>query len=207
MTDHELPITAFEHQSPITGVGTNHACPERRRRESRITGVDSWYVIRSKPRGESIAQTQLARQGFRVYFPRLLQPARVRGRWVDRIEPLFPRYLFLRADVEKQSLAPVRSTVGITEIVRFGNEYAIVPDQVVVDLMNRAEPETGLHRLRKPLYERGVHVRVSEGPFSGLEGVFECHEAEERVLILLEVLGRQTRVRIPVGQVEPLFAG
>ena len=141
-----------------------------------------------------------------MYFPRIVQPTRVRGRWVDRIEPLFPRYLFLQMDVEKQSLAPVRSTVGVTDIVRFGAEYATVLDEIVQELMNRAEPETDLHRLRKPLFERGVHVRVSEGPFSGLEGVFECHEAEERVLILLEVLGRQTRVRIPIDQVVPVFA-
>ena len=177
---------------------TNHQSP--------VTGVDSWYVIRSKPRGESTAQTHLERQGFRVYFPRILQPTRVRGRWLDRIEPLFPRYLFLQIDVEEQSLAPVRSTVGVTDIVRFGAQYATVLDEIVQELMNRAEPETGLHRLRRPLFERGVHVRVSEGPFSGLEGVFECHEGEERLLILLEVLGRQTRVRIPIDQVVPVFA-
>jgi transcriptional antiterminator RfaH len=125
---------------------------------------------------------------------------------VDRVEPLFPRYLFLQIDVEEQSVAPVRSTVGVTDIVRFGAEYATVLDKIVQELMNRAEPETGLHRLRKPLFERGVHVRVSEGAFSGLDGVFECYEGEERVLILLEMLGRQTRVRIPIDQVVPVFA-
>jgi len=171
-----------------------------------MTGQDSWYVIRSKPHGESAAQTHLERQGFRVFFPRLLQPVRVRHRWVDRIEPLFPRYLFLCADVEKQSLAPVRSTVGITEIVRFGNEYATVPDEVVLDLMGRAEPETGLHRLLRPLFARGDPVLVSVGPFNGLEGIFECHEGEERVLILLELLGRQTRVYMSVNQVVPHYA-
>jgi transcriptional antiterminator RfaH len=165
-----------------------------------------WYAIRSKPRSESTAQAQLERQGFRVYFPRVLQPARVRGRWTERIEPLFPRYLFLQLDVGKQSLTPVRSTVGVTDIVRFGAEYATVPDEVVRELASRAEPETGLHRLGKPLFERGARVQVSEGPFSGLEGVFECSKSEERVSILLDVLGRQTRVRIPAGQVVPAFA-
>ena len=165
-----------------------------------------WYVIRSKPREESIAQAQLERQGYRVYFPRVLQAARVRGRWVDRIEPLFPRYLFLQTDVQAQSLAPIRSTVGVTDIVRFGAEYATIRDEVVQELMNGAEPETGLHRLRKPLFVRGACVRISEGPFNGLEGVFEFHEGGDRVLVLLEVLGRQTRVRIPIDQVVPALA-
>jgi transcriptional antiterminator RfaH len=163
-----------------------------------------WYVIRSKPRAESIAQAQLERQGFRAYFPRVLQPTRVRGRWMDRIEPLFPRYLFLHLVSGGRSLAPVRSTVGVSEIVRFGAEYATVPNRIVQQLMNQADTETGVHELRQPLFTRGTHVRIAEGPFNGLEGIFECQEGEERVLILLEVLGRQTRVSLSVDQVVPL---
>jgi len=168
---------------------------------------DSWYLLRSKPRSEATALTHLERQGFHAYLPRLLQPARVRGRWVDRIEPLFPRYLFLRADVKRQSLGAVRSTVGITEIVRFGNEYAAVPPQVVLDLKNREESATGLHRLQRPFFAPGDTVRILEGSFRGLEGVFECQEREERVLILLELLNRKTRVRIPMDQLRPLVGG
>ena len=164
-----------------------------------------WYVIHSKPRCELIAQAHLDRQGFRTYFPRALQPTRIHGRWIDRVAPLFPRYLFLHADVERQSLAPVRSTIGVSALVRFGNHYAIVPDGLVENLMTRAERETGLHRLQKPGFICGESVWVSDGPFTGLEGVFECYEGERRVLILLEVLGSNTPVRMSVDQVSPLF--
>ena len=122
------------------------------------------------------------------------------------IESLFPRYLFLQLDVERQSLGPVRSTVGVSNIVRYGDEYAIVPDEVVHGLMNRSDPETGLHRLKGPPFVRGAMVRDSESPFDRLEGVFECHESEERVVILLEVLGHVTRVRLPPAQAIPELA-
>ena len=82
--------------SPLAGEGWDGGSPTQR-----------WHVIRSKPRAESTARAQLERQGFRVYFPQLVKPARVRGRWLDRIEPLFPRYLFLALDSCMQSLAPV----------------------------------------------------------------------------------------------------
>ena len=166
-----------------------------------------WYVIRSKPRAEFTARIQLERQGFRIYFPQLLKPARVRGRWLDRIEPLFPRYLFLAVDAGKQSLAPVRSTVGVTGIVRFGSEYATVTHEIIEGLMRRADPQTGLHRLEQPVFRRGGYVRILEGPFERLEGVFERYEGEERALILLEVLGRATRVRVPLDQLVPVPAG
>lgn len=172
----------------------------------RSQGATRWYLVRTKIRAEGIALEHLERQGYRVYHPRLLRSKRVRGRWVDRVEPLFPRYLFLRLDTERQSLAPVRSTVGVTNIVRFGVDYAIVPDEVINELMHREDAGTGLHRLKEPLFERGTVVRVSEGPFDRLEGVFECFESEERVVILLEVLGRVTRVRLPLSQVIPELA-
>src|SRR6266849_93776 len=89
-----------------------------------------WYLVRSKPRAELTACSQLGRQGYRAYFPQLLVPARVRGRQATGIEPLFPRYLFLSLEIGRQSLVPVRSTVGVSDIVRFGSEYATVRQEV-----------------------------------------------------------------------------
>ena len=65
--------------------------------------MNSWYVIRSKPRKEATALIHLERQGYRVYLPRMVRQARTRGRWVERIEPLFPSYLFLQTDVRMKS--------------------------------------------------------------------------------------------------------
>ena len=165
-----------------------------------------WHVIRSKPRAESTARAQLERQGFRVYFPQLVKPARVRGRWLDRIEPLFPRYLFLALDAHTQSLSPARSTLGVSNIVRFGNDYATVTHDVIEGLIRRADPQTGLHRLEQPVFRYGGHVRILEGPFERLEGVFERYEGEERALILLDLLGRTTRVRVPLDVLIPVTA-
>jgi transcriptional antiterminator RfaH len=165
-----------------------------------------WYLIRSKPREESTAHAQLQRQGFNAFFPRVQQSVRIRGRWSERVGPLFPRYLFLHADAARQSLAPVRSTLGVNEIVRFGSEYATVPLEIIRSLMAEANPDTGVHELRGPLFTAGSNVKIADGPFRGLEGVFECADGEERVSILLEVLGRRTRVSLSVNQVVPQFA-
>ena len=179
--------------SPLAGEGWDGGSPTQR-----------WHVIRSKPRAESTARAQLERQGFRVYFPQLVKPARVRGRWLDRIEPLFPRYLFVALESGRQCLAPIRSTVGVTGIVRFGTDYATVTHGIIENLMRRADPQTGLHHLEQPVFRCGGTVRILEGPFERLEGVFERYEGEERALILLEVLGRETRVRMPLDVLIPL---
>ena len=157
-----------------------------------------WYLILTKPSGEETARVNLERQGYRVYFPRLQHRRVHRGRLSERIAPLFPRYLFLQLHAD-QSLAPVRSTLGVADIVRFGFEYAVVAAQVVEGLMRRADPESGLHALKCALFERGAAVRVIAGAFAGLDGIFERESGPDRVVVLFKLLGREAPVRIPAG--------
>lgn len=163
-----------------------------------------WLLILTKPAAERSAVCNLERQGYRVYYPQLLRPVRHRGRWIDRVVGLFPRYLFLQLDSLGQSLAPVRSTCGVADVVRFGEECAVVPDAIVHDLVRSADPVSGLHRLcRPPVVERGAPVSIVAGVLEGLAGVFERAAGEERVVVLLKLLGRETPVRVPARFVVP----
>jgi transcriptional antiterminator RfaH len=157
-----------------------------------------WYLVQTKPSNELVACSNLEQQGYEVYFPRVAQAIR-RGRGVfERIGPLFPRYLFLRLREGQQALGPVRSSRGVASIVRFGPQFALVPDEVVDDLKCRADSDTGLHRLRpKPALRHGEPVRVAAGPLAGLEGIFDRHLGGERVVVLLSIFGQHTPTEIP----------
>jgi transcriptional antiterminator RfaH len=157
-----------------------------------------WYLIRTKPASESLAVTNLDRQGYEVYWPRAIQAVRSNGRWRDRVVSLFPGYVFLHLNEGKQALNPVSSTVGVLNVVRFGSNHAVVPDRVIHDLQARADPSTGLQQLNHTSkLKAGAVVRIRMGPLDGLEGVFERHAGVERVLLLLEVLGQSTSVCVP----------
>jgi transcriptional antiterminator RfaH len=164
-----------------------------------------WYLIHTKPGRETVAEVNLRRQGYLVYYPRLLRSMRIRGRWVERVAPLFPRYLFLGLAVGQQEIGPVRSTLGVANVVRFGCDYTPVPDGVVEEIRMRADPETGLHRLHAhaAAFQPGSRVRIVDGAFDGLEGVFHRESGEERVVLLLGLLGRDTLVQVPVAFVMP----
>lgn len=163
-----------------------------------------WYLIHTKPTREVVAEINLRRQGYNVYYPRLMRSTRIRGRWVNRVAPLFPRYLFLGLAVGQQEIGPVRSTLGVANVVRFGNDYTPVPEAVVADLRMRADPETGLHRLHdRAVFKEGSRVRIVDGAFDGLEGVFQRACGDERVVLLLGLLGRETLVQVPVAFVVP----
>jgi transcriptional antiterminator RfaH len=161
-----------------------------------------WYLVHTKPAGESLARENLERQGYDVYLPRIVESVRRGERRIDRVVPLFPRYLFLRLQEGQQSLAPVVSTIGVATIVRFGSQYTIVPDRVVCELQARADPESGLHRLNnESRLKPGAAVRIRRGPFEGLEGVFERAAGAQRAVVLLNLLGHASQVCVSLESI------
>jgi transcriptional antiterminator RfaH len=166
-----------------------------------------WYLIHTKPLSEAVAQTNLIRQGYEIYFPRLLRSVHRHGRFLDEIVALFPRYLFLRLSEGDQSLGPVRSSVGVSSVVRFGSSYAVIPDGLVWELKTRADPVSGLHRVvHRPSLASGTKVSITMGSFKGLDGIFERDAGADRVVVLLSVLGQDVPVLLPACVVLPSHA-
>lgn len=169
-------------------------CEPENIRKGRV--MERWFAVCCKPRQELIAQENLQRQGFHVYLPRIRLKRRRQGKWVDVIEVLFPRYIFIRVDPVKNSIAPVRSTRGVVGLVRFGGQPAVVADEVMDALFRREDSDTNLHQDNHPLFGFGEAVRLTEGPLAGMEGVFVQDDGEKRVIVLLEMLGKANKVRV-----------
>lgn len=157
---------------------------------------EHWYAVCCKPRQEAVAEENLLRQGYRVYLPRIRNTRRRAGRWADTVEPLFPRYLFIRIDPAMRSTAPVRSTRGVSGLVRHCGLPAVVPEQVIETIMQCADTGSGLHSDGHPLFCAGDPVRLVEGPLAGMEGVFTEKDGEKRVIVLLELLGKTNKMRV-----------
>jgi transcriptional antiterminator RfaH len=187
-----------------SSASTIAAATDRAAAAGPMEGLLRWFLVLSKPAAERAAKLNLERQGYRVYCPRLQQPALRRGRWVERIVALFPRYLFVQVDGARQSLAPVGSTVGVAGIVRFGSQAAAVPARIVDDLIAREDPVSGLHKLDSSRKLRaGARVSLVGGSFLGLDGIFEREAGQDRVVVLLSLLGREVAVGVPSRFVVP----
>jgi transcriptional antiterminator RfaH len=98
---------------------------------------------------------------------------------------------------DEQSWAPVRSTLGVASLVRFGGQVAEVPLKLIEGLRNAADEPQAV----RPLFKQGQKVRIVTGDYATLEVVFDLAEGEERATVLLELLGRQSRVRVGVGEI------
>ncbi|MFV8819137.1 transcription/translation regulatory transformer protein RfaH [Haliea sp. E17] len=158
--------------------------------------MKQWYAVQTKPRQEHVARENLQRQDYTTYLPMIRQRKQRRQRWTQVSEPLFPRYLFIHADAGQQSLAPVRSTLGVIALVRFGQLLRPVPDAVIHYLRQAENAEAGERVDDSWPHRPGDPVQVLAGAFAGLTGIFQHPVGEERAILLLELLGRQTPIAI-----------
>lgn len=155
-----------------------------------------WYLIHTKPRQEQVALENLDRQGYQCYLPRLPAEKLVQGSLIVADKPLFPRYLFIRLglDFTSQSWAPIRSTLGVSTLVRFGAEPAKVADELIEILRANEARRTGSP---EKLFKLGDRVRLTDYPFAGIEGIYQIAEGERRVMVLIEILSKP--VKVPVS--------
>lgn len=154
-----------------------------------------WYAVHTKVSQERTACENLVRQGFDVYLPRIKVLRRSRGRQQARLEPLFPRYIFLRPASAVHSIAPVRSTLGVTNIVRFGQEPAVIRPETLKTIRDFEARQNEASDEDISPFQRGERVRVADGPLTGLEGLIAV-VSQQRVVVLMQLLGQDTRVSL-----------
>jgi transcriptional antiterminator RfaH len=163
-----------------------------------MSSVDTlrWYVAQTHPHAEVKASWHLERQGFQTYLPRYLKKRRHARRTETVTTPLFPRYLFVAVDMTSQRWLSIRSTIGVTRMVCDGDRPAAVPVSVF-EALKRREDASGLIRLdEKPRFVPGDKVCVLDGAFQDCLGLYEGMSNNERVTILLDLLGRKVRVNL-----------
>lgn len=161
--------------------------------EPSTPSTEYWYLVHTKPRQEDIALANLERQGYDCYLPQM-RIERIRRRKAElATEPMFPRYLFVRLDSSDQgkSWSPIRSTLGVSQLVHFGARAAKVDDSLV-DLLRQRERSLPT----EAMFHSGNSVVITDGPFAGIEAIYQTADAERRAFILLEILAKPVLMRI-----------
>lgn len=154
-----------------------------------------WFLAQIKPNCAHIAMRNLRRQGFEAFLPLAEETQPRNGRFVTAVQPLFPGYVFVAFDVGLGRWRAVNSTYGITRLVSFGRDPAPVPRDLVVHLMQRCDAMGQLTRPEATLLP-GATVTVTQGPFANFVAQIEKIDPDQRVWLLLEIMGGQKRVAV-----------
>lgn len=173
--------------------------------ESQVT----WYVAYTEARQEALAAMNLQQQGFLTYLPlykTYKKPAKTsaaRGIAATSAmyEPMFPRYLFFRPSNSKQSISCVRSTRGVNAIIRFGASYALVQPEILKSIQEHEQQRNQEDVQALNPFQPGRRVRLSNPALDGLEGLVQS-ASTQRVIVLMEILGRQAKLKLSPNEVE-----
>lgn len=160
-----------------------------------------WYLVHTKPRQELLALENLERQGYPCYLPQLCVEKRRRGKLQTVTEALFPRYLFIRlgSGIGAKGWGPIRSTTGVSRLVTFGHVPARVPEPVLACIRADLAPDK-VHRRR---FAPGDVVHIVEGPFKGLDAVYEMSDGQARALVLIQILHQSVRLTLATQAIDP----
>lgn len=158
----------------------------------------AWYLIHTKARQETTALTNLERQGYTCYLPKITKEAKGGGKRT-KSEPMFPRYLFIHLETGENgnSWMPIRSTRGVDKLVQFGETYPRVEDLLINSLRER-ERDTPM----QPILKKGDGVQILDGPFQDLDAIFYTDDSDHRVIILINFLLRQLPVKVDRDKVK-----
>jgi transcriptional antiterminator RfaH len=163
--------------------------------------MKQWYVVQTHAMAEEKAAFNLKRQGYVAYLPRYLKKRSHARRidWVPR--SLFPCYLFVEMDVEATQWQAIRSTIGVSHFICLGELPAPVPEGIVEAIIAREDEEGHVGLFHGDLFKRGQEVEIINGPLSEISAIFDCVDDKDRVFVLMDLLGRQVRVRFPLETV------
>ena len=166
--------------------------------------MKQWYAVYTQPRNEERAKEHLERQGFDVFLPRYLK-RRSHARRVTVVPtPLFPRYLFATFDADRQRWRAIRSTRGVIGLVSNGDTPVPVPETIVNEIERRRDADGYVVLARHLELKRGMRIRIDTGAFAATEAIFEAKRDDERVIALLNLMGREVVVQVPIRAVAPV---
>jgi len=149
--------------------------------------MKNWYLIKTKPRQETLAVQNLQNQGYHAYCPYVA----INKKYVV----LFPGYLFIYLDNESQNWSPIRSTIGVLNFVRFGLNFAKIPD-IAIEFIKANELGTAEKIKNLNKFKKGDKVQITDGVFKNCIAIFESFKAQDRVLILMNLLGQKQTINV-----------
>lgn len=155
------------------------------------SGNKVWLAVNTQPHREALAIENLKRQEFLSYCP-MIRMHTVRH---EVLRPMFSGYIFVMIK-PSQRWHPVHSTLGVRRILSFGGKPSLVADEFIQALRAR-EIDGAVVRPAEP-YEIGQKVRVTAGPFDGIIASIVDMKEADRIVVLIELLGRNAKASIDI---------
>ena len=154
-----------------------------------------WFILQFKSNSHHLAAKNLNRQGFETFLPLHETTSQRLSRFINTSKPLFPGYMFVKFDVADSKWHKINSTYGVSRLITFNSILKSIPTIFVDHLMKRYDLSGKLLPIQK--LKKGDQVTVLNGPFANFIATVEKYEADQRIWILMDLMGRKTKIQTP----------
>lgn len=158
----------------------------------------NWTVLHVRPKCEKKMASYCAFYAIPHYLPLRRETKVYQRRKVTVDKPVFRGYVF--AELPKTERLTVLKSSSLVRIIdvrdqdRFVREIDQVRQALSVDATLGATAA----------FTSGKQVRITAGPFQGLEGVVAVVRGETRVVLNVDMIGQGVRVDVDADMLEPL---
>ena len=161
-----------------------------------------WFLIQFKPNSHHQAKKNLTRQGFNTFLPLHEITLRKASRFVKSTKPLFPGYMFVSFNKTENKWHKIKNTYGVSRLITFNSSLKSIPFTFVDNLMKRYDSSGKLI----PIVEmkKGDQVTILKGPFANFIATVEKYESEQRIWVLMDLMGRKTKIQTSADALHPL---
>ena len=172
-----------------------------------VTGSEAWYAVWTQSHYEQIVAGQLLAKGLNTFLPQMSAWSKRRGEKRLIRVPMFPGYLFVRDVMDKTSYIDILQSRGVVRILEDGwTRLTPIPDSEIDAIQQVVSADVPV--LPHARLSAGDRVEVTEGPLTGLQGIFIQDKASKgRLVLTVELLGRSVAVEVDCMGIKPCGAG
>jgi transcriptional antiterminator RfaH len=160
-----------------------------------------WFILQFKPNSHHQAIKNLTQQGFETFLPLHDTTSRKASRFITTNQPLFPGYMFITFDKAEPKWHKINNTYGVSRLVTFNAVLKPIPTTFIDNLMKRYDLSGKLLPVKK--LQKGDQVKVLKGPFANFIATVEKYETDQRIWVLMDLMGRRTKIQTPSNTLQP----
>ena len=162
--------------------------------------LKSWVIVQIKPNSYKVAERNLRQQKFELFLPYEEHTKYKNGQYILTKRPLFPGYMFVAFEEGSMLWHKINSTYGVSKLLTIFNEPYIVPNTLIAAIMARCNHAGVL--LPKKQLSKNDRVRLISGPFDKFLATVESIDEDQRVWVLIDLMGQKTRTLVKVEKLK-----
>mgnify|MGYP004467355779 FL=1 len=171
-----------------------------------------WYVVNTYSGHEKKVQEKLLMRAssmnmedyiFRVIVPEQTEVEVKDGVTKEKVKKLFPGYVLVEMIMTDEAWFVVRNTPGVTGFIGSSGKGA-KPTPLQPYEVDKILNNMGMSRLEVSSdLKEGEVVKITSGPFSGMEGKVSSLDLEnQQIIVLVDLFGQETEVEASISQIE-----